>query len=58
MLSLDEETKLYIKQLEDENLRLKLSNKSLRKNNQGLLQGLNKISGQLYRYKKKYGKLE
>ena len=55
MLNLDdEETRLYIKQLEDENLRLKLSNKSLRKNNQGL----NKISGQLYRYKKKYGKLE
>ena len=32
-----QEMELYIKQLEEENLRLKTSNKSLRTNNKGLL---------------------
>ena len=34
-----EEQLLYIKQLEEENQRLKLSNKSLRKNIEGLMEG-------------------
>ena len=51
------ETEIYIKQLEEENLRLKLSNKSLRSNNKGLLQGLNKLNNQLRKYRKIYGEL-
>ena len=35
-----EELKIYIKQLEDENLRLKNSIKALRKNNAGMLKGI------------------
>ena len=54
----DNETEIYIKQLEDENLRLKNSNRSLRNNNKGLLQGLNKINSQLRKYKKIYGELK
>lgn len=50
--------KLYIQQLEDENLRLMQSNKSLRTNNRGLLQGVNKLSRKLARYRKKYGELD
>ena len=53
----NEETELYIKQLEEENFRLKNSIKSLRNNNRGMLQGLNKIASELQRYKNKYGKL-
>lgn len=54
----EEETKIYITQLEDENIRIKMSNMSLRNNNKGLLQGLNKIQKELLKYKEKYGKLE
>lgn len=52
-----EEMENYVCQLEEENTRLKQSNKSLRTNNRGLLDGLNKISRELSRYKKKYGNL-
>lgn len=48
---IDNETEVYIKQLEDENLRLKQSIKSLRNNNRALLQGLNKINKQLQHYR-------
>ena len=52
-----EEMENYVYQLEEENTRLKQSNKSLRTNNRGLLNGLNKVSRELSRYKKKYGTL-
>ena len=52
-----EEMENYVLQLEEENMRLKQSNKSLRTNNKGLLNGLNKISSELLKYRKKYGKL-
>ena len=42
---------LYIKQLEDENLRLKLSNKSLRTNNKSLLEGNKKLQSQIEKFK-------
>lgn len=54
---MDEDLKHYIKQLEDENVRLKLSIKSLRTNNRGLMQGLNKVK-KLLQYQKKYGILQ
>lgn len=38
-----EEKDLYIKQLEDENFRLKNSIRSLRNNNKGLMQGVDKL---------------
>lgn len=53
-----EEMSTYIRQLEEENLRLKNSIKSLRNNNKGMLQGLNKTLNELRRYKKKYGELD
>lgn len=52
------EKDLYIKQLEDENFRLKNSIRSLRNNNKGLLQGLNKVRRTLAEYKKRYGNLD
>lgn len=48
-----EEMELYIKQLEDENLRLKLSNKSLRTNNKSLLEGNKKLQSQIGKFKSK-----
>jgi len=54
----DAEIAVYIKQLEEENLRLKNANKSLRNNNKGLLQGLTKVQKELCRYKKLYGPLD
>lgn len=51
------EKDLYIKQLEDENRRLKISIKSLRNNNKGLLRGLNKVNNDLMKYRKRYGSL-
>ena len=54
----NEEESVYIRQLEEENLRLKNSIRSLRNNNKGMLQGLNKISNELRRYRKRYGKLD
>lgn len=53
-----EELKIYVQQLEEENLRLKHSNKSLRNNNNGILKGLNKIQSELSKYKKIYGSLD
>ena len=52
------EKDIYIRQLEEEIFRLKCSNKSLRKNNKGLLQGFNKIQKQLRWYKIEYKKLK
>ena len=54
---MDEETKIYISQLEDEILRLKNSNKSLKNNNKKLLISFNKVNSQLAQYKRRYGKL-
>ena len=47
------ELKLYITQLEEENMRLKNSIKALRNNNNGMLEGLNKLQKQLSMLKKK-----
>lgn len=49
----EQEKDLYISQLEEENLRLKQSNKSLRTNNKGLLKGINKLNRQMSKHKKK-----
>ena len=57
-MNYDAETAVYIKQLEEENLRLKNANTSLRNNNKGLLQGLTKIQKELCRYKNCYGTLD
>ena len=46
------EKDLYIKQLEDENSRLKNSIRSLRNNNKGLMQGVDKLIRALIEYKK------
>lgn len=46
-----EELKIYIKQLEDENLRLKNSIKALRKNNAGMLKGIKKLQGYVHELK-------
>ena len=43
------ETELYIKQLEEENLRLKNANKSLRNNNRALMKGMGKLQRDLFR---------
>ena len=55
MNSIDKD--LYIKQLEDENFRLKNSIRSLRNNNKGLMQGVDKLRRSLTEYKKRYGDL-
>lgn len=47
------ELKLYITQLEEENMRLKNSIKALRNNNKGMLEGLNKLQKQLSMLKRK-----
>lgn len=52
-----EEKDLYIKQLEDENFRLKNSIRSLRNNNKGLMQGVDKLRRALTEYNKRYGDL-
>lgn len=52
-----QEMELYIKQLEEENLRLKISNKSLRTNNKGLLNGHNKLQRDLYRVRNERNEL-
>ena len=46
-----EELKIYIKQLEDENLRLKNSIKALRKNNAGMLNGIKKLQSYVHKLK-------
>ena len=46
-----EELKIYIKQLEDENLRLKNSIKALRKNNAGMLNGIKKLQSYVNKLK-------
>ena len=46
-----EELKIYIKQLEDENLRLKNSIKALRKNNAGMLSGIKKLQSYVHELK-------
>ena len=46
-----EELKIYIKQLEDENLRLKNSIKALRKNNAGMLKGIKKLQSYVHELK-------
>lgn len=53
----DEAKENYIRQLEEENARLKHSNKSLRNNNNGLLSGLCKVQRKLDLYIKKYGNI-
>lgn len=53
-----QEMELYIKQLEEENLRLKTSNKSLRTNNKGLLNGHNKLQRDLYRVRNERNELQ
>lgn len=50
----NEETILYIKQLEDENRRLLISNRSLRTNNKGLLRGVQKLQRTIKEIKEKY----
>lgn len=47
----------YIRQLEEENMRLKHSIKSLRNNNKGLLSGFCKVQKKLDLYIKKYGNI-
>lgn len=46
----EKELELYVRQLEDENIRLKHSNKALRTNNKGLLTGMNKLNKRMTRY--------
>lgn len=46
-----EELKIYIKQLEDENLRLKNSIKALRKNNAGMPSGIKKLQSYVHELK-------
>lgn len=50
-----EEQLLYIKQLEEENQRLKLSNKSLRKNIEGLMEGQKKLEKRLGGFRRRFG---
>lgn len=47
-----EELKIYIRQLEEENYRLKLSQKSLRNNNKALLDGNKKLMSTVERLRK------
>lgn len=56
-ININLEKDLYIKQLEDENSRLKNSIRSLRNNNKGLMQGVDKLTRALIEYKEKYGDL-
>lgn len=46
-----EELKIYIKQLEEENIRLKNSIKALRKNNAGMLSGIKKLQSYVHKLK-------
>lgn len=48
----EQEKDLYITQLEEENSRLKQSNKSLRTNNVGLMKGIDKLNKRFAKYKK------
>ena len=52
-----EEAKLYISQLENENTRIKISNKSLRNNNRALLEGNKKLSRHVERLRKERNEL-
>ena len=47
-----EELKIYIRQLEEENYRLKLSQKSLRNNNKALLDGNKKLMSTVERLRR------
>lgn len=51
------ETELYIKQLEEENLRLKNANKSLRNNNRALMKGTGKLQRDLFRLRNERNQL-
>lgn len=51
----NEEQLLYIKQLEEENRRLKVSNKGLHKNIEGLLEGKTKLERRLGGFKRRFG---
>ncbi len=46
-----EELKIYVRQLEEENLRLKNSIKALRKNNIGMLNGIKKLQSYVHELK-------
>lgn len=52
---MSDEQQLYIKQLEEENKRLKLANKGLRRNNEGLMEGQKKLEKRLGSFKRKFG---
>lgn len=52
-LNVEEFLQIYIRQLEDENLRLKQSNKALRNNNKGLLESQKKLQRQIGKFKSK-----
>ena len=52
------ETELYIKQLEEENLRLKNANKSLRNNNRALMKGTGKLQRDLFRFRNERNQLK
>lgn len=45
------ELQIYVRQLEEENLRLKQSNKALKNNNKVLLEGQKKLQSQIGRFK-------
>lgn len=51
------ETELYIKQLEEEILRLKNANKSLRNNNRALIKGTGKLQRDLFRLRNERNQL-
>lgn len=46
-----DELQIYIRQLEEENLRLKQSNKALKNNNRVLLEGQKKLQSQIGKFK-------
>ena len=48
----NKEMELYIRQLEEENVRLKNSNKALRNNNKALMQGISKLQKRVNELKK------
>lgn len=52
------ETELYIKQLEEENLRLKNANKSLRNNNRAFMKGTGKLQRDLFRLRNERNQLK
>lgn len=54
----NKEMELYIRQLEEENIRLKNSNKALRNNNRALIQGVSKLQKYVHELKKKSNNTE